>query len=104
LRIFERPSQWPLGWPLKIRYSHFFNIALWVGLCDSVFKKYNTFLYDRYDEVSEAYMELSSLSLGRNYKQKEVSFWLSLLPRNEDTDLEQVLTGFMLLAIWIQHI
>jgi hypothetical protein len=48
-------------------------------------------LYDRYDEVSGAYMELSSLSLGRNYKQKEVSFWLSLLPRNEDTDLEQVL-------------
>jgi hypothetical protein len=52
------------------------------------------FLHDRYDEVSAAYMELSSLSLGRNYKQKEVSFWLSLLPRNEDTDLQQVLISF----------
>jgi hypothetical protein len=62
------------------------------------------FLYGRYDEVSAAYMELSSLSLGRNYKQKEVSFWLSLLPRNQDTDLEQALTGFMFLVIWIQRV
>jgi len=48
-------------------------------------------LLNRYEEVSAPYMEVSSLSLGRNYKQKEVSFWLSLLPRDQDMELEDVL-------------
>ncbi len=44
----------------------------------------------RYEEGGGAYMELSNLTLARNYKQKEVSFWLSLLPRDglEATECE----------------